>query len=162
MRGSGLPSASRPSASTDGGDARAAAGDHRLVDIDAGLLEGLRDALGRGEPAILDDLGERHVERARHVAGAQAGARLRLLAGEASGRARVDHLALPSVSAICTSPTMATAPVSISALNLRGGRFTSPASVGRPSAFHAGKPPSRMKTFLAPKMRKVHHTRGAE
>ena len=68
---------------------------------------------------------------------------------------------LPSLIAICTSVSIATAPVSSAALNLRGARLASPASVLRPSAFQAGRPPSRMNTFFAPKMRKVHHTRGA-
>ena len=48
------------------------------------------------------------------------------------------------------------------ALKVRFGRFTSPASVGRPSCFQAGRPPSRMNTLRAPKIRNVHHTRGAE
>jgi hypothetical protein len=70
--------------------------------------------------------------------------------------------AVSLLSAICTSPTIATAFVSILALNVRLRRLTSPASVGPPSAFHAGKPPSRMNTLRAPKIRNVHHTRGAE
>ena len=64
----------------------------RLVGIDAGLFEGLRNALGRSKPAVLDDLGEGHVERTRHVAGTQAGARLGFASGKAAGRARIDDL----------------------------------------------------------------------
>ena len=70
--------------------------------------------------------------------------------------------ALSSVNAMRTSASIATAPTFISAWNFFDGRAASPFSSGRPSAFHFGSPPSRMKTSLAPKMRNVHHTRAAE
>ena len=73
MRGQRLAERVEAEREDRGGDAGAAAGDHRLVEIDAGLLERLpRCASGDDQAAVLDDLGERHVERARHVAGAQA------------------------------------------------------------------------------------------
>ena len=59
---------------------------------------------------------------------------------------------LSSVNAMRTSSSIATAPTFISALNFFGSRLPSPFSSGRPSAFHFGKPPSRIRTFLAPKM----------
>jgi len=43
-----------------------------------------------------------------------------------------------------------------------GARLASPCSSGRPSAFHFGSPPSRMRTLRAPNRRNVHHTRAAE
>ena len=47
------------------------------------------------------------------------------------------------------------------ALKPRGGRFL--AGFGRAAlGIQAGRPPSRMRTFSAPKMRNVHHARGAE
>src|SRR5262245_49647259 len=70
--------------------------------------------------------------------------------------------ALLSLSAICTSLSIATAPVSMLALKVRDGRLTSPVSSGRPSCVQAGRPPSRTKTLRAPKILNVHQTRGAE
>ena len=66
------------------------------------------------------------------------------------------------VASVSAADIIATAPVFMTALNLRAGRLTSPASSLRVSAFHAGRPPSRISTFLAPKMRNVHQMRGAE
>src|SRR5262245_62955989 len=71
-----------------GGDTGATAGDHWLVGVDAGFLESLRNAFGRGEATIFHDLGERHAERTRHMSGAKSGPRLGLASGETSGRTR--------------------------------------------------------------------------
>ena len=58
----------------------------------------------------------------------QARPRIGLAAGKTPAARASTTWALSSLSAICTSETMATAPVSIVALNLRTGRLTSPAS----------------------------------
>src|SRR5262249_17593780 len=65
-----------------GGHAGATAGDDRLVEVDIALCKGGAQALGRRQPPVLDQVLERHVERARHAARAQAGTRLRRLAAE--------------------------------------------------------------------------------
>ena len=145
MRGSGLPSASRPSASTT-----AVTPEPQLVIVG---LSGSTPAsakacailLGRGQASVLQDLGERHVERARHVAGAQARARLRLAAGKAPGRARVDHLRAAVVERdLHVGDHGHRAGVHRRLEWCAAARLTAPASSGRPSAFQAGMPPSRM------------------
>ena len=92
MRAGCLPSASRPSV-------RIAAVTPEPQLVITGLsvstpafLKAAAMRLGRHQAAVLDDLGVGHVERARHVAGAQARARLGIAAGKASGRAGIDHL----------------------------------------------------------------------
>ena len=62
------------------------------VEIDAAGGETLGDLSRRDQPAVLDQLGDRHVERARHVAGAHARPRLGRFAAEAIGGPRIDHL----------------------------------------------------------------------
>src|SRR5271156_6398653 len=74
------------------GHTRAAGGDDRLVEIDAGGGEYFGDPLARHQPAVLQKLVKGHVERTRHVTGAQAGPRLRRLAGKARRRTGVDDL----------------------------------------------------------------------
>jgi hypothetical protein len=73
-------------------DAGTAGGDDRLREIDAVLGEGGGKRRIRLQVSVLDDLDERQVEAARHMAAAQTGAGLRRFAREALGRPRVDNL----------------------------------------------------------------------
>src|SRR5437763_10732976 len=73
-------------------DAGTAAGDDRLVEVDATRFECRLDLLARCQSIVLEDFPERHVARARHVSGAQPGPRLRRFAAEAFGGAGIDDL----------------------------------------------------------------------
>src|SRR5436190_6450308 len=77
-----------------GGDARATARRHFSRGIDAGRLDARLELGGRQHGAALgiEQVVVGQVERARHMAGAQAGARLGRLAAEAVGGARIDDL----------------------------------------------------------------------
>ena len=127
MRGGFLPMASRPTA-------RIAAVTPEPQLVITGLsrstpafVEFLRDLFRRGQAAVLDQSVDRHAVRARHMAGAQAGARLGLasprkrLAGRAS-----TTWALLIIERHLHVADMATTPVFSSALNMRGGRWTVP------------------------------------
>ena len=126
------------------------------------LAANLRDPLRRDQAAVLDQPGGGHVDGARHMAGMQARPRLRRFAAEAFRRPRVDDLrALLCRARPARRRGRRPRRRRNRAWKCRGGRTTSPLSIGRPSAFHFGKPPSRMKTSRTPNTRNVHHTRGA-
>ncbi len=67
----------------------------------------------------------------------------------------------PSASTVLIMSTFATMAAFILDVKAFAACVTGPDSVGRPSAFHLGKPPSSTKTLSAPNTRKVHHTRAA-
>ena len=74
------------------GDAGTAAGNDRFIEVDAGRGECLRNLVARDETAVFKKPVVGDIERARHMAGVQAGTWLRSLAGKSFGRARVDDL----------------------------------------------------------------------
>ena len=102
-------------------------------------------------------IGRRHVEGPRHMARAHPGRGSGARPWKRSaGRASTTWAVLRPARAHVGTPRP---PAALRALNWRGSRLTAPARAA--SAFHFGNPPSRMNTFSAPKMRNVHHTRGA-
>ena len=75
-----------------GRHARSATSDHRLRPVHAGLFEGRGERVGLFQTTLGDEVGGWNIEAARHVAAAQPWARFRRRAGEAVGRARIEHL----------------------------------------------------------------------
>src|SRR5882757_5483968 len=71
---------------------RAAAGDNRLVDIDAACRKNFGEAVGWKERPVCDDCGRRDVVGTRNMSGPYARARLRGFAAEAVGGPCIDNL----------------------------------------------------------------------
>ena len=81
-------------------------------------------------------------------------------AKRSAGRASAIWIERPA-TILRTSSSVATASRSSLARNVAGWDRAGPSSIGRVASRQAGKPPSRMRTSLAPKVRNIHHTRGA-
>ena len=75
-----------------GGHARSATGDDRLRPVHASFFEGRGERVGLFQTTVGDEVGGWNIEAARHVAAAHPRARFRRGAGEAVGRARIEHL----------------------------------------------------------------------
>ncbi len=63
---------------------------------------------------------------------------------------------------LCSAAKSLTAAWTSRALKSAGARCTGPDAMGRPASVQARSPPSSKWTFSAPKVRSIHHARGAE
>jgi hypothetical protein len=125
-----------------------------------------RSASGRKERSVgVQQVGVRQAGRARDVAAAHAGARLRRGAGETAGSARVQHQLGPRrdvAQHVADTAQACGAIIGPERSGSRRGNGRSPVSVARPSRSHLGSPPSSTAAASWPNRPISHQPRAAE